>query len=1131
MSAVGIIPARYASSRFPGKPLAMIAGLPMLQRVYEGARRAKRLRDVLVATDDARIAEACRGFGAHGAADAPGPPDGHRPARRGEPRPRRRDRGERPGRRAADRGLRDRRRGRGPRGDPRGARWRRSCTAPSPRTLADPNRVKVVLDRRGFALYFSRAPIPHRRDEAAEPPLWQHVGLYAYRRDFLQRYVALPRTPLEQAEALEQLRALEHGYPIRVAVVEGWRSVPVDVPADVAKVEEILPAPARPLAAWRGRPRARSPFAVALLLFLLSGAGALVVETTWLRWLRGLLGATAPAASATLVAFFLGQALGAAAGARLAPRARRDPSRSTACSSSAPRPGPSRSRRSSVSARRALRGVYDAARGDAGAARRAALRSGPRGDAARLAGLRRDPAGARRRVRPRAPAALGRRGTRALRGRTSSGAALGTALASFWLPDVLGVRAGHACGVAALARRGRRGAPRSRGASRRAPARSRREPRRRAEAADGIPPSALRRHRRPLGLRLLRRRGALHPGLRPGARPVGVRLRRGAGGRARRPRPRCPRGCGARSAGPRPRRRGARRRARGGRSRPRRLPGALLRGDRRPRVPRQPAPLARLPRRRPRRCGGDGGARAPRRGPRIPRDPRRGGTARVRRRRPRRASAASRPPTPRAPWPAPWRPRGCCCRRSASGPPSACSAPSTARRRSRCPSWRPAPASSLPALLAGGAAALVAFANPWSVPPLRLAPGERLVSIEATPAGVVAVVESRGRPAASRSTTTTPSAGARQALHEERQAHLALALRPGARRVAWIGSATGISPGAALAHPLERLALVELVPGVARAARRHFAPWNRGVYDDPRSEVVLDDGRNFVRATAERFDAIVADLFVPWQAGAASLYAARALRSRARAPRAGGALLPVAAPLPARRGRDPDPPRHASSTCSRRRRCFAATSTGASRSSPSSATRARLREPTRSRPRPRRLAAAGDPRPLGDPSRRGSGASTSAPSRPLAASLAGMPRNRDDVPASRVPRSAQPRRGRAAREAPSSASASRASRAGRRAGRSAPSIRLFGPLGEARLRAAAGGHALQSADALYADGRAEESGQALAAAAALLPRELLADAAAGPERRLHLAGRGPGRSRALTRPVPRAYAPPVSAGF
>jgi 3-deoxy-manno-octulosonate cytidylyltransferase (CMP-KDO synthetase) len=239
MSAVGIIPARHASSRFPGKPLVPIAGLPMLQRVYEGARRAKRLREVLVATDDARIAEACRGFGARALLTRPDHPTGT--DRLAE----------------ASRGLAD-----GIVVNIQGdepliegfvidavvaaleetpeAEMATAVHRAEPADLADPNRVKAVLDRRGFALYFSRAPIPHRRDEAAAAPLWQHVGLYAYRREFLQRYVALPPSPLEQAEALEQLRALEHGHRIRAAVVEGWRSVPVDVPGDVAKVEAIL---------------------------------------------------------------------------------------------------------------------------------------------------------------------------------------------------------------------------------------------------------------------------------------------------------------------------------------------------------------------------------------------------------------------------------------------------------------------------------------------------------------------------------------------------------------------------------------------------------------------------------------------------------------------------------------------------------------------------------------------------------------------------------------------------------------------------------------------------------------------------------------------------------------------------
>jgi 3-deoxy-manno-octulosonate cytidylyltransferase (CMP-KDO synthetase) len=107
---------------------------------------------------------------------------------------------------------------------------------------SDPNRVKVVLDRRGRALYFSRSAIPFAREGGPEPRCWQHVGIYAYRRDFLLRFTALPPTPAERSEGLEQLRALEHGYPIRCAVIEGWTSAAVDVPADIAAVEERLRA-------------------------------------------------------------------------------------------------------------------------------------------------------------------------------------------------------------------------------------------------------------------------------------------------------------------------------------------------------------------------------------------------------------------------------------------------------------------------------------------------------------------------------------------------------------------------------------------------------------------------------------------------------------------------------------------------------------------------------------------------------------------------------------------------------------------------------------------------------------------------------------------------------------------------
>jgi len=239
MSAVAIVPARWASSRFPGKPLVEIAGVPMLRRVVEGVRGAKRVRAVLVATDDERIARACRGFGVEVRMTSPAHATGTdrlAEACRGLP-----DdivvnvQGDEPLIEgfvvdAAVAALEE---------SPEAAMSTVVHRA-QPGALEDPNRVKVVLDRRGFALYFSRAPIPHRRAVGADAAVWQHVGLYAYRRAFLERFVALEPTPLERAEALEQLRALEHGHRIRAAVVEGWHGVPVDVPEDVARVEAAL---------------------------------------------------------------------------------------------------------------------------------------------------------------------------------------------------------------------------------------------------------------------------------------------------------------------------------------------------------------------------------------------------------------------------------------------------------------------------------------------------------------------------------------------------------------------------------------------------------------------------------------------------------------------------------------------------------------------------------------------------------------------------------------------------------------------------------------------------------------------------------------------------------------------------
>jgi spermidine synthase len=174
-------------------------------------------------------------------------------------------------------------------------------------------------------------------------------------------------------------------------------------------------------------------------------------------------------------------------------------------------------------------------------------------------------------------------------------------------------------------------------------------------------------------------------------------------------------------------------------------------------------------------------------------------------------------------------------------------------------------------ILAVGWMIVLFRASPLAVPPFHLAPGENAIDVETTPAAIVAVVEKDGERLI-RIDNHYALGGTAEQVHQERQAHLPLVLAPHAKRVAYVGSATGISAGGALAHPIESLHLVEIVPGVARAAERYFGDANRRVYRDPRTKVVLDDARNFLRSTNERFDVVIADLFVPWQAGTGSLY-------------------------------------------------------------------------------------------------------------------------------------------------------------------------------------------------------------------------------------------------------------------
>jgi len=243
MKVLGIIPARYASTRFPGKPLALIAGKPLIRHVVERCQQAKSLAEVIVATDDTRIWEVAQNF-CRAEMTAPDHPSGS-------------DRiAEVASRCACDAVVNIQ--GDEPLIDPAvidavavALAHTEMSTAATPLQNSDeygnPNVVKVVVNATGHALYFSRRTIPYLRDAAsgsvseqlAAFPFLKHLGIYGYRREALLRLVKCPVSPLERAEKLEQLRALENGIPIAVVQVD-YDSVGVDVPADVQRVERLM---------------------------------------------------------------------------------------------------------------------------------------------------------------------------------------------------------------------------------------------------------------------------------------------------------------------------------------------------------------------------------------------------------------------------------------------------------------------------------------------------------------------------------------------------------------------------------------------------------------------------------------------------------------------------------------------------------------------------------------------------------------------------------------------------------------------------------------------------------------------------------------------------------------------------
>lgn len=245
--AVAVIPARYAATRLPGKPLVSLAGKPMIQRVWERVKQATRISRVIIATDDDRILKAAAGFGAEAVMTRSEHRSGtervaevavHIPGESEE--------------------IFVNVQGDEPLVEPEAIDTLVEAIESEegvsiatlmvpiarPADIMDPNIVKVVLDFDGNALYFSRAPIPWVRDREAPVHVkhMKHLGLYAFRRSALLDFPTLPLGDLERIEQLEQLRWMENGYKIRMAETR-HDSVSVDVPDDVARVEQLLRKP------------------------------------------------------------------------------------------------------------------------------------------------------------------------------------------------------------------------------------------------------------------------------------------------------------------------------------------------------------------------------------------------------------------------------------------------------------------------------------------------------------------------------------------------------------------------------------------------------------------------------------------------------------------------------------------------------------------------------------------------------------------------------------------------------------------------------------------------------------------------------------------------------------------------
>jgi 3-deoxy-manno-octulosonate cytidylyltransferase (CMP-KDO synthetase) len=240
-SIIGILPARWGSTRFPGKPLHLIAGKPLIQLVWEQCSKCSRLDELVIATDDERILAAAEGFGAKAVMTSPEHPTGtDRLAEAVRSLPGAEIivniQGDEP---LIDPGLIDELAAAMAADPSLDMATAANPLDPADPAVQDPNVVKVVTTLDGRALYFSRSPLPFFRNAVDGLPVLRHKGIYAYRRTFLERFVTWPPSPLEKAESLEQLRALENGASIKVLITTDT-SPGVDTPEQADAVERLL---------------------------------------------------------------------------------------------------------------------------------------------------------------------------------------------------------------------------------------------------------------------------------------------------------------------------------------------------------------------------------------------------------------------------------------------------------------------------------------------------------------------------------------------------------------------------------------------------------------------------------------------------------------------------------------------------------------------------------------------------------------------------------------------------------------------------------------------------------------------------------------------------------------------------